>query len=442
MLPTCTRAFAYSCWRSHSASPMSKFLTNTARTPVSIHMAAMSSQTDPKKPLAGQVTLVTGASRGVGKGIALQLGQAGATVYITGREPSKSFAAKESGLPTLKDTADEIKKRGGEGVMVYCDHASDDDVKKLFDKIKSERDGKLDVLVNAAFSGTATIMNGEGKKFYECDPLLWDDINNVGLRNVYICSVYAARLMVPKNRGLIVNISSAGGLQYFFNVAYGVGKTATIMNGEGKKFYECDPLLWDDINNVGLRNVYICSVYAARLMVPKNRGLIVNISSAGGLQYFFNVAYGVGKTAIDRMSADMGMDLKSHGVCVVSLWPGTVKTELSKKLVTSGKLSALTGLSQDFVERSLENGETPEFVGSAIVALASDGGVMKKTGRILLTSDLSHEYGFVDIDGKKPANMRNVNAALDYFGWSRTAKMIPNCFKVPSWALHMSSYKF
>uniref|UniRef100_F1L2W7 Dehydrogenase/reductase SDR family member 1 n=1 Tax=Ascaris suum TaxID=6253 RepID=F1L2W7_ASCSU len=371
MLPTCTRAFAYSCWRSHSASPMSKFLTNTARTPVSIHMAAMSSQTDPKKPLAGQVTLVTGASRGVGKGIALQLGQAGATVYITGREPSKSFAAKESGLPTLKDTADEIKKRGGEGVMVYCDHASHDDVKKLFDKIKSERDGKLDVLVNAAFSGTATIMNGEGKKFYECDPLLWDDINNVGLRNVYICSVYAARLMVPKNRGLIVNISSAGGLQYFFNVAYGVGKTA-----------------------------------------------------------------------VDRMSADMGMDLKSHGVCVVSLWPGTVKTELSKKLVTSGKLSALTGLSQDFVERSLENGETPEFVGSAIVALASDGGVMKKTGRILLTSDLSHEYGFVDIDGKKPANMRNVNAALDYFGWSRTAKMIPNCFKVPSWALHMSSYKF
>lgn len=74
------------------------------------------------------------------------------------------------------------------------------------------------------------------------------------------------------------------------------------MNGEGKKFYECDPLLWDDINNVGLRNVYICSVYAARLMVPKNRGLIVNISSAGGLQYFFNVAYGVGKTAVGKLT--------------------------------------------------------------------------------------------------------------------------------------------
>lgn len=66
----------------------------------------MSSKTASEKPLAGRVTLVTGASRGVGKGIALQLGKAGATVYITGREPSKSFAATESGLPTLKDTAD------------------------------------------------------------------------------------------------------------------------------------------------------------------------------------------------------------------------------------------------------------------------------------------------------------------------------------------------
>ncbi|VDM42478.1 unnamed protein product [Toxocara canis] len=335
--------------------------------------ATVSSKTNPEevKPLLGRTAIVTGASRGVGRGIALQLGEAGATVYITGREPSKSLVSKDSDLPSLKDTGEEIRKRGGECIVVYCNHENHNDVKKLFEKVSEERSNKLDVLVNAAFSGAPSIMDGEGKKFFECDPLLWDDINNVGLRNVYICSVYASRLMVAQKSGLIVNISSAGGLQYFFNVPYGVGKAA-----------------------------------------------------------------------IDRMSADMAVDLKPYGVCTVSLWPGAVKTELSKKMVASGKFSALTGISQELAEKSLENGETPEFVGRAVVALASDRNVMKKSGRIVLTGDLCREYGFVDIDGRTPTNMRNVNAALDFFGWSGAAKVVPNCFKVPSWAMHMSSYKF
>lgn len=66
----------------------------------------------------------------------------------------------------------------------------------------------------------------------------------------------------------------------------------------GKKFYECDLSLWDEMNNVGLRNVYNCSVLAARLMVPRHKGLIVNVSSAAGIRYFFNVPYGVGKAAV------------------------------------------------------------------------------------------------------------------------------------------------
>ena len=79
-----------------------------------------------------------------------------------------------------------------------------------------------------------------------------------------------------------------------------------------------DPLFWDTVNNVGLRNHYVCSVHGARLMVPRKSGLIVNVSSAGGLQYLFNVPYGVGKAALDRMSADCGQELKEHKV-VLSL---------------------------------------------------------------------------------------------------------------------------
>lgn len=346
----------------------------------SIHSASsllasekMSSRLEPDRamPLLGQVALVTGGSRGVGRGIALQLGEAGATVYITGREPSQSLSSQDSHLPTLKDTAHEISRRGGEAIAVYCDHSDHKQVEKLFEKIAKESGNTLDVLVNAAFSG-------------------------------------------------IASIEKAG----------------------GKKFFECDPLMWDDVNNVGLRNAYICGVHAARLMVPRKSGLIVNIGSAGGLQYFFNVAYGVGKAAIDRMSADMALDLKPFGVTAVSLWPGVVKTEISKKLVESGRLSVLTGMRQDLAERSLANGETPEFVGRAVVALASDRHVINKTGRILLTGDLSQEYGFTDVDGKTPTNMRNVNAALDYFGWPGLANCVPNFLKVPSWALHLSSYKF
>ena len=80
-----------------------------------------------------------------------------------------------------------------------------------------------------------------------------------------------------------------------------------------------------------LRNHYICTVYASRLMVPKRKGLIVNISSFGGQTYLFNVAYGVGKAALDRMSVDCGIELKPHNVACLSLMLGAVKTELTSK---------------------------------------------------------------------------------------------------------------
>ena len=109
------------------------------------------------------------------------------------------------------------------------------------------------------------------------------------------------------------------------------------------KFWEQPPQIWDTVNNVGLRANYIASVYAARLMVPRleflgdltnllffksGAGLIVNMSSPGGLTYLFNTAYGVGKAAQDRMAQDFNVELRGTGVKALSIWPGAVKTEL------------------------------------------------------------------------------------------------------------------
>merc|ERR1712223_287748 len=120
--------------------------------------------------LTGRICLVTGASKGVGRGIAVQLGEAGATVYITGRSVDK-----------LKECAAEIQKRGGKAIPVSVDHSDDDQVGKLFERIKTENNGRLDVLVNNAYAGVNFISQNSGKKFYLADPAeQWDAINGVG----------------------------------------------------------------------------------------------------------------------------------------------------------------------------------------------------------------------------------------------------------------------
>lgn len=135
------------------------------------------------KMLSGRVALVTGATRGIGRGIALQVGQAGATVYVTGR--TKDLIDK---------TCDEIRERGGEAVGVVVDHSNDAEVEALFKRIEREQDGKLDLCVNNAYAGVKTIMDNLGTPFWETDPIkMWDDINAVGLRNHYLCSAYAAK---------------------------------------------------------------------------------------------------------------------------------------------------------------------------------------------------------------------------------------------------------
>jgi NAD(P)-dependent dehydrogenase (short-subunit alcohol dehydrogenase family) len=176
------------------------------------------------KHLEGKVTLVTGATRGIGKGIAIGLGEAGATVYITGRSLDSSNCGDNiSG--SLSDTQEAVEEAGGVCIPVQVDHSDDEQVRLLFERIQDEQ-GHLDVLVNNVYSGVQALGNANGKPFWESEPSFWDACNNVGLRSHYVASVFAARMMTQHQQGLICTISSWGGLSYIFGVAYGAGKAA------------------------------------------------------------------------------------------------------------------------------------------------------------------------------------------------------------------------
>jgi len=266
--------------------------------------------------LDGRVAIVTGASRGVGKGCALELGAAGATVYVSGR----SVEPGRHPLPgTVGATAEEVSRLGGRGVAVACDHRDDAAVARLFERVAEEQGGRLDVLVNNAF-------------------------------------------LIPKE------LTS------------------------GKPFWECPLSNWDDMVGVGTRSAYVASWHAARLLVSRGRGLVANVSSSGAAEYAWHVAYGVGKCALDRFTADAAHELRKHGVAVVSLWPGLVLTERLEGAARAG----IPGL--DF-----SRAESPRFTGRAVAALASDPGALRWSGRALAVRELADAYGFTDVDGRLPA---------------------------------------
>jgi NAD(P)-dependent dehydrogenase (short-subunit alcohol dehydrogenase family) len=269
---------------------------------------------DPARgPLAGRVALVTGGSRGVGKGCALELGAAGATVYLTGRTVVEGSAP----LPgNVAASAQEIEAAGGRAIAVPCDHRDDAQVEALFDRVAEEQ-GRLDVLVNNAFQ-------------------------------------------IPKE------LTS------------------------GRPFWELPVSNWDDMIDVGTRSAYVASVFAARSMTRQGGGLIANISSSGAQEYAWHVVYGVGKCALDRISADTAHELREHRVAVVSLWPGLVLTER-----TRGAARALPSLNFD-------GAESQRFTGRAVVALAADPDVLRWSGQAIASRTLADVYGFTDLDGGLP----------------------------------------
>lgn len=181
--------------------------------------------------LAGKIAVVTGASRGAGRGIALALGEAGALVYVTGR--STKIVSTENLPENIEMTAEEVSARGGHGIPVFCDHTKDHQVKSLFDRVRKEQ-GHIDILVNNVWGGYEKLYSARGwddgtkmsDSFWKQSLTRWDTMFIAGLRAHMVANYFAAPLMITQHRGLIVNTTWNDEGKYLGNVFYDVAKAA------------------------------------------------------------------------------------------------------------------------------------------------------------------------------------------------------------------------
>ena len=247
--------------------------------------------------LEGRITLVTGASRGAGRGIAAALGAEGATVYVTGRSERGSPAVPE--FPhSVEDTADEVTAAGGAGIPVVCDHTSDHQVEALFERIASDH-GHLDVLVANAWGGYMPY--AEHNDWF------------------------------------------------------------------AQPFWEQSMDRWDGMFTAGLRSHLSTCLFGFPLLQAAGYGLAVLTTFTRGRRYLGNVFYDVSKNAVCRLVTDLAEESKETDLAIVGVSPGWMAVE------------RMTGLAP----RQEAEMESTTYIGRAIVALASDPAVSRRSGQTL-----------------------------------------------------------
>jgi dehydrogenase/reductase SDR family member 1 len=237
--------------------------------------------------LSGKVAVVTGSSKGIGRGTAVALAEKGATVYITGRTTS--------GELSIGRTVELVEAAGGTGIAVQVDHGDDAQIAALFDQVRSEQ-GHLDILVNNVYKIPSPPAWGGG--FWDHPIQIWDDQVGIGLRAHYVASWHAAPLLFEAGPG----------------------------------------------------------------------GFICNVSSPGGQSYHFSSSYGAGKAGLDRLTADMAVELEPKGIAAVTLYPGSVSTE----------------------------SQTTLGVGRTVATLATLPDIMTRSGTIQWCEDVSREFDVRD----------------------------------------------
>jgi NAD(P)-dependent dehydrogenase (short-subunit alcohol dehydrogenase family) len=271
---------------------------------------------------SNRIAVVTGASRGAGAGIARALGAHGYTVYVTGRSETEAESPLRG---TIGETAEQVTALGGNGIAVRVDHADDEQVKALFERVRRDH-GKIDVLVNNA-------------------AIIRDEM---------------------------------------------MGRT---------KFWE-EPLNVIDTLEVGLRSSYVATVFAAPLMLPQHKGLVVFTSASGAVHYAFGPAYGVPKAGIDKMATDMAVDFKDTGIAAVSIWMGSLLTQRVRDIVASNPAK---------LGHILDTAETPELTGHVISRLYEDPELAELSGQTLIGAELAVKYGIRDEGGRQPPSCRDLH---------------------------------
>ncbi len=285
------------------------------------------------QPLRDRIAIVPGASRGAGRGIAVELGAAGATVYVTGRStrqaPAPGYAGflertGMSAMPgTIDDTADAVNAAGGRAIPVRCDHGDPAQVAELFARVQRDH-GRLDLLVNNAWGGHESFsLAALSAPFWEQSLAHWESMFDHGVRNHVIACQLSAPLFIRQRRGLIVTTT-----------------------------------FWD-------RDRYLEG----------------------------NLFYDLAKATMNRLAFAVAEELRPHGVTSLAVAPGWMRTEL----VMAGHQAD----ESNWQERpALARTESPRYLGRAVVALAADPEVGRKTGTVQLVGALAREYGFTDIDGR------------------------------------------